>query len=257
MDIYTLDRNFLKESAIDAFSSAIWTERYYGDSEFELVVPASREMIQKLPEGKFLWLEGSKEVMILETTNLEDGKLKTTGISLLKWMNNRFVRTSSNHEDKYWYLNSGSAGWTLWAIIYYMCHASSPYLNGEIDTGIPNPERFAIPGLNLVDYDTYGDNINVAIPYGPVYDAMKDIATTYQVGIQIILISATSAGYAIGFRSYRGADRTSKQNVNPVVLFSPQLDSFTDTKELKSIAALKTDVYVFAPGLRPAEGDPY
>ena len=41
MEPYTLNRNFLKQDVIDEFQSIIWTERYYGDSEVELVVPAT------------------------------------------------------------------------------------------------------------------------------------------------------------------------------------------------------------------------
>jgi sulfur carrier protein ThiS len=60
----------------------------------------------------------------------------------------------------------------------------------------------------------------------------------------------------LNFSSYKGLDHTSDQSINPVVRFSPTMDSFTDIKELQSIAALKTLVYAFAPGLTPAEGDP-
>lgn len=247
MEPYTLGRSFLKRDIIDGFSSIIWTERYYGDSEVELVVPPTSEMIQKLPVGTFLGLSGSEEIMILETMNIEKDKLKLTGISLLKWLNNRFIRVSALHEDKYWYLSGGPPGWVLWAIVYYMCVVGSPYLNGTIDIGVTDPERLAIPGLGLRDYDASGANISVGVPFGPVYDAMKEIATTYEVGMQITLDAVTDTSFTLGFRSYRGLDHTSEQTINPVIRFSPQMDSLTGIKELQSIAALKTLVYTFAP----------
>lgn len=255
MELYTLNRKFLRQDTIDGFHSAIWTERYYGDSEVELVVPATSEMIKKLPPGIFLSLAGSNEVMIIETRNIEDGKLKLTGLSILPWLNNRFVRTSAKHDDTYWYIydpNVGVPGWVLWAIIYYMCCAGSPYLNGTVPIGISNPQALVIPGLGLKDYDKSGTPISVAVPYGPVYDAMREIATTYEVGMQITLESATDSSYSLGFRSYKGLNRTSNQSVNPVVRFSPQMDSLADIKELESIAALKTLVYAFASQLDDA-----
>lgn len=252
MEPFILDRRFLKQDIVDGFSSIIWTERYYGDSEVQLVVPPTYDMIQKFPVGTFLGLDESDEIMILETRNIEEGNLKLTGISLLKWLNNRFIRASAAHEDRYWYLSGGTPGWVLWAIVYYMCVVGSPYLNGTNPTGIDNPQKLAIPGLGLIDYDNTGDPITVGIPYGPVYDAAKEIATTYQVGMQILLISADETSYSLGFRSYRGLDRSSNQNVNSVVRFSPQMDSLTNIKELESIAALKTLVYAFAPGFKPA-----
>ena len=246
MNIYTLNRKFLRQDIIDGFNSVIWTERYYGDSEVELVVPATTAMIQKLVPGTFLALDGSDEVMILETYNIEAGNLKVTGLSLLPWLNNRFIRTSPKHDDQYWYISGMPPGQVLWYIVNNMCVAGSPYLNGTINTGIVNPQQLAIPGLILKDFDKAGGNISVGVPYGPIYDALREIATTYEVGMQITLDSASDTAYTLAFRTYRGLDRTSGQTLYPPVRFSPQLDSLTDIKELQSIAALKTLVYAFA-----------
>ena len=129
-------------------------------------------------------------------------------------------------------------------------------MDGAFPIGVANPQQLVIPGLGLVDYDRTGEPIKVGVPYGPVYNALKEIATTYELGMQITLESATDTSYFLGFRSYRGIDRTSNQSVNSIVRFSPQMDSFTNIKELQSIAALKTQVYAFAPGLNPNEGEP-
>jgi hypothetical protein len=253
---YTLNRNFHKQDVIDGFSSIIWTERYYGNSEVELIVPATSEMTKKLPEGIFLGIDGSDEIMILETSLNEDGNLKLTGISLLLWMNNRFVRTKPQHEETAWILGGGSgetAGWLLWAIIFYMCCEGSPYLNGTWPTGIANPQQLIIPKLGLKDFDKSGPNIQKSILYGPVYDAMLDIAVEYEIGMQITLESVTDTSYSLGFRSYKGLDRTSDQIINQPVRFSPQFDSLTDIKELRSIAALKTAAWAFASGIKPED----
>lgn len=248
MEPFTLNRNFLKQDVIDGFHSIIWTERYFGDSEVELVVPLSASMVQALSVGTFLGIPESDEIMSLETVEIEDGKLKFKGISLLPWMNNRFVRTSPTHADRFWFISASSPGKILWDILFNMCCVGSPYLDGTINTGISNPETLAIPGLGLKDYDISGDALEVGVPYGPVYDAQKEIATTYQIGMSITLDEADEDGYILGFRSYKGLDRTSGQTDNSVVRFSPQMDSLTGIKELQSIATLKTLVYAFAPG---------
>lgn len=269
MEPYTLDRGFHKQEVIDGFLSTIWTERYYGDSEVELVVPATREMIQRLPVGTFIGLDVSDEVMILENVNIEDGKLKVTGISLLSWLDNRFVRTSPKHEDKYWYIENMPPGQVMWTVVYNMCVVGSPYLNGTIPIGIANPQQLAIPGLGLRDYDKSGNIVKVGVPYGPVYKAIREIANTYEVGMQITLDSVTDTSYFLGFRSYKGLDHTSGQSDNPVVRFSPLMDSFTGIKEVQSIAAFKTLVYAFtsenpdglatglAPGVSALTGSQY
>ena len=90
--------------------------------------------------------------MILETVYIKDGKLKASGIALLPWLNNRFIRVTAKHEDRYWYPFRNPAGRLLWEMVYNMCVDGSPYLNGTIDIGIANPEQLAIPGLLLRDY---------------------------------------------------------------------------------------------------------
>lgn len=265
MQLYSMDSFFKKLSIIEGFSSLIWTERYYGDGEVTLVVPNTKDMVNILNPGTFLYLDGTDEIMILETENNDDdGNLKFEGVSLLKWFNNRFVRASNKHEDRYWNLNEFSAGYTLWYILYSMCHEDSDYLTGVIDTGIPDPEKLAIPELGLLEADTSGDIITVAVPYGPVYNGMKEIATTYEIGMQLVLVDARHLpkhqhplGFTLGFRSYKGVDRSSSQENHPIVRFSKNMNTLTNLKELKSIAALKTNVYSFAPGLKPeVEGDP-
>ena len=218
------------------FHSIIWTERYYGDSEVELVVPANTRYDRQIAKGTFLGIAESDEVMILETMNIEEDKLKLTGISLLPWLNNRFIRTIENMK-----LNIGllsecgeTPGWMLWAIVYYMCCAGSPYLNGTIPTGIPNPEQLVIPGLGLKDYDKSGPNVKIVIPYGPVYDAMREIATTYEIGMQITLDSVTDTSYSLGFRSYKGLDRTSAQTYIPASTIL-STDGFFDQYQRTSI----------------------
>jgi Siphovirus ReqiPepy6 Gp37-like protein len=256
MEPYTLNRSFLRNNVIDKFKSIIWTERYYGDSAVEMVVPATTDMFQKLAPGTFLAIDKSDEVMILESMSIEKGELKVSGISILPWLDNRFVRTSANHEDQHFPLEFATAGGAVAAIIWYMCCDGSPYLDGTLPMGISNPQQFKIPGLVWIQDDKSGGPVKLAIPYGPVYKAAREVATTYEIGMTITLDRADDQGYLLGLRTYKGLDRTSNQDINPVVRFSPQMDSFTDIKELQSIAALKTVVYTFATGLKPNEGEP-
>lgn len=247
MELFTLDQNFHKQEIIDGFLSLIWTERYYGNSEIELVTSLDSGNLANLPIGTFVGISESNEVMILESANMEDNKLKLKGISLLSWLNNRFIRGSNKHEDRYFSV-SGPPGQILWDLVYNFTNAESTYLNGTVDIGIPNPERFAIPGLDLRDFDSTGDEVQIGVPYGPLYKALSDIATTYEIGMQITLDEVTDESYFLGFRSYRGLDRTSDQSVNPVVRFSPDMESFSNIKEVQSISSLKTEAYTFAPG---------
>jgi hypothetical protein len=245
MEFFTLNRKFLKQDSIDKFVSGIWTERYYGDGEVQLIVPATTEMLQKLPIGIFLGLEGSKEVMILESAEIESGAMKLSGISLLQWFNNRFIRSSMLHEDRYWVTDPWPPGLIMWVLWYWAGGGS--YMDGYWPMGIPNPERLVIPHLSAKGYDESDPPVSLAIPFGPVYDAMKSIATTYNIGMTLTLEWANDTAYSLQFLAYKGIDRTSRQSTYPIIRFSPDLENFTNIKELQSIKDSKTVVYSFAP----------
>lgn len=243
MELYTLDGNFLRRDVVDNFNSVVWTERYTKAGDFTLTLPASKENISKLVEGTFLALKGSKEVMIVETNNIEKGLLKCVGPSLLKFLDNRLIRYSSNHADRYYNVTM-SPGVAMGTVVNDMC-VSGPYVSSTA-YGIDGP-REVIQGLQVVSMDSSVPAVALAIPYGPLYSPLEQLAETYQVGQKLELISASSAAYYLGYSTYKGKDRTSGQSVNDRVRFSPNVDSLTNTKELFSIAGYKNVAYAFAP----------
>lgn len=244
---YTLDRNYYAKDLIDGFLSIIWTERYYGNSTVELVVPATDDNMDKLLEGVFLGVNGSDELMIIETRSFKDDKMTVNGISLLSWLNNRFIRTSRNHKDRYYYM-SYEPGFMLVKLVEDFCLEFSDFLNGTVDIGIPNPLRFVIPRLDTGSALGPPGIISAAIPFGPLYDALYEIATTYEIGMTIIRYVPYGDDPRLSFYTYEGRDRTStNDDANPVVRFSPFMDTFSNIEELQSIADLKTEVYTYAP----------
>jgi hypothetical protein len=239
MEGYTLTRDFKRENVIDSFESFIWTERYYGDSEFQIVAPATSTNIAMLSEGTFIELDGAAEIMMLETRAIDkDGKITATGISLLKWMNSRPIRQSIDHKDQYWNLEGFTAGQTLWKVLNDT--------NISVPFGVLTPANWQIPNVVLDSEDASGPTITVAVPYGPLYDALYQIATAYKVGMTLYLERQGSAWY-LKFRSYVGTDRSSEQTAVPSVQFSRAMDSLTDVNELRSLSAYATDVYAYVP----------
>lgn len=249
MDLYTLNSGFVKENIIDEFISAIWTERYGTAGDINLVVHANAETIERFAEGTFIARSGSKEVMMIESQNIESGKLIVTGPSLLQFLQNRIVRTTLDHGVRYWLLSDIKAGEVMTTIVQEMCIGGT-YLTGvppDGTAGNPDEIRAIIPNLTIGDTDTsYGD-LDVAIPFGQVYDALKTIAETYHLGMSLYLDSADEFDYSLKFRSYAGRNLTSNQTTYPVVRLSSAMDSLTDIKELQSMAPYKNVAYAFAP----------
>jgi Siphovirus ReqiPepy6 Gp37-like protein len=249
MDLYTLDRSYLRQDLIEEFDSLIWTERYYGDSECEVVVPLQRDLVGQLAAGTFLSIDQSKEPMIIENFEItEEGKVKVTGISVLSWLNNRFVRNSVDHRKTQWKITSQKPGEILWTIVKQMCTANSSII-GTNKMGLGSAAReieLIIPGLKLDAQDTSGKNIKkTLVPFGPVYDALRKIAEQYHIGMQIWL----KDDFTLRFRSYAGLDRTSRQTKNEIVRFSSLMDSLAKVHELRSVADFTTLVYSYASSL--------
>ena len=48
MDIYVLNSNFEKIGVIDAYQSVIWTTRYFTPGDFEVYIPADKDLLNLL-----------------------------------------------------------------------------------------------------------------------------------------------------------------------------------------------------------------
>jgi len=249
MEIYTRDKDtFLKKDEIDVFESVIWTERYYGDDNFELSVPASEDMMAKLPKNQILMCEGSDIPMIVETRDIKDGILKVVGISITQWLNNRIIRTTADHSVKEWVISGQKAGAALQTIVTNFAMEGSPYLNGTINIGIPTFQvtLMPVPGLSIGATDLSGVVHDYSVPFGPIYDALKTIAQAYEIGIRITFEFAFDDDFMLQFSSYSGLDRTSGQSVRPAIRFSPEMDTFANIRDLDSNENHSNWVYTFA-----------
>lgn len=248
MELYTLDRQFAQQDTIDYFTSAIWTERVSGNDDFQLSAVATPSHIKSLAVGVYVGLKGSDVVMIIDDQTVQNGILIITGTSLTQNLNRRFVRFSAGQQDKSINI-AGSPGYIMQYLVQNMA-IDGNWLNGVQPTGIVNPTRLKIPSLTIGDYDNTLPSITAAVPYGPLYDALKQLADTYFLGMKIAWYGIND----IRFRVYLGVDRTST-SINSLVRFSPDYDNFGNTKEVVSAKNFKTHAFAFGSGI--TTGGPY
>jgi hypothetical protein len=252
MDIFTVDREYRGADIIDDYTSIIWTERFYGDSEFELVLPMRRKTFERIPPGILIGCSKSDELMVVEEGTIEGGSITYKGIGILPWLNNRFVRyspiQSKTSVDSGPLSNVGSA---MWDIVMLGATEESPALNADWALyGIPfgYGDRLKIPGLGLRDFDSVPNSaagtFSFTKEFGPVYDGVRKLAEAYEVGCKI----DWKPGFIpiLGFRAYRGVDRTSQQNEFPVIRFSPLLDTLTEITELYSKSKYKNLAFSYS-----------
>lgn len=262
MEIHKLDTDFNKDDIVEPFESVIWTDRYYGDGDAEIIVEPSNEMVNLLAEDTILSVDDSDEFMIVETLDIQNGMLKASAISLTQWLNNRFFRTTWDPAIKEIDISSIKPGEVISDVVYNACCSGSPYLLDDMFVGIPswpddyhlepnwiginNPSTFALPGLIRGAIYTGGSSIAIKVPFGRVYDIIKPIAEAYQIGMKIAM-GAFSPGeyFNLEFSTFVGADRTSDQDFNPVIRFSPDLETLTNVKELRSTQGMVDLVYTY------------
>lgn len=278
MDFTTLTPTFLANESVDEFVSAIWTERYTKSGDTQIVVPATAENLDKLREGTYLALRGSKEVMELETQSIEKGLLTVTGTTLDEAvLNERFVWAKNPD-----YADGADVDLTT-RVADYADDTRKPgeFISHLVDKFVINPVNFTstsghtwapasldfpaekILELALGDIDHSGTVQRLTAPTGPLYDALAQLAEQNKVGISLYLDSADpDTGFQLKFKTYKGLDRTSNQSTNPLVRLTPELDGISGIKEVRSIKGFKNVVYVYYKGivtkylLDPLEAEP-
>jgi hypothetical protein len=257
VDFYTLSDTFLAKDPIDEFVSAIWTERYSKSGDCKLVLQAIPENVERTTPGTYLALRGSKEVMILETQEIEEGLLTITGNTLDLFLNQRMA----------WFKNPAyvSTDANSAKIVDYTENEAKPgqFIASAVDKMCINPVALAIPydaanlswpdekitGLSLGAVDTSGALERLTLPIGPLYAGIEQIAEKAGVGFSLYLDSANPVtGYSLKFTTYRGVDHTTGSG-QLLVRLVPELDSLQDIKELRSVANFKNVVYVYYKGI--------
>lgn len=255
MEFYKLDENFLRQGkVIDEFSSAIWTERYNKAGDVTLVVPPTNEMRAFLTEGSFIQVNDSDEVAQIDSALVEGGNLKVTGNMITEFLNERVIRSSPIHTEKSLMVYANTPEEGIISLVQSFVVAGGAYTNdlpGGFDASkqviphlsVQNPPTSYPPGTRHI---LPMPSTVLSIPYGPLYDALVQLGETYQIGFKMFLEHADASGYSLVFKTWIGKDRTSQQDENDVVQFSPSMDSLTNIKELRSIATYKTVAYAFA-----------
>lgn len=252
MDLYTLTENFLADDVVDEYISAIWTERYSKAGDIQLVVPATLANIEKLAEDTYVALRGSKEVMQVATQSIDKGLMTVKGPSLIDVLNRRiawFANPPGGDDDAQGlvldYTQTAKPGELIADVVDQMVINTTPF-GGIYATAELQWADEEIPGLSLGAVDASGVAERLTIPLGPLYDAIQPLAENKKVGISLYLDDADPiTGFVLKFTTYQGSDRTSDQEILPLIRLTPELDSLTDVKEIRSIEKYKNVAYVW------------
>ncbi len=239
MELSILDSLYRRSEIIENHQSWIWTERFSGIGDFQLIVPSTLENRTKFRAGILFGKSDSSRVMELETREdieIDDGQLilKLTGRSIEKILDERLAA-----------LGTAGDAWVLTGLpaviarkIYHDICVTGTFNIGDIIPGVIEGSFY--PEDTLAEPP---DSITYSIDLMTVYQATKNLCDPYGMGFRLVRNGDTSQLY---YDIYMGSDRTSQQTNFPAVVFSEELDTLQSPSELTSIATYKNVAYVFS-----------
>lgn len=251
MELYTLDSGFNKSKVIDQYISAIWTERYSEAGDFVLTLPPTIENRQLLLEGTRLSIPESDRVMVVSSQELKDNVLRISGNSLEQELEFLLVIPADALDAKTLTLIMPPKNALNELVWMYATNGGWVFTFGGTEpVGVDGVSQ-TIPNLTVTGGGA-GTSETFSVDRGPLYSALKDIAQASNIGFKLTPANVTPSDYDLEFISYLGRDLTSAQSINPIVRFSPALDSLANVSELRSRAKYCTVAYVITPDFDPA-----
>lgn len=247
MDGYILDSLLRRTFVFDDYQSFIWTERFFDTGDFELDIastPANRALF---PEGTLLALDITKSSRIMQVQTITDATdddgndvLKIIGPAIEDIFNGRVVYDSATNTetDPAWIITD-TPGNIIRTMVKKVC------VDGVISANDVIPE---IEWGSLAPF-----NMSSAIPEYPtpivwtqnldqLMNPVKQLAQAFNLGFCLLRGNDDGKLY---FQVYSGLDRTSRQTIVPVVIFSQQMDTLQGVTTVKDISTARDCAYVW------------
>ena len=227
--VWTYDGNeFEKTHVIDYAESVIWVSRYRDCGEFEIYVPASKELVE-LFKGEVLFTRNESETtMVLEkiqlTTDAENGDyLIVSGRSLESVLSRRVVHKQTTLDG------------TLELGIKKLLDENF------INPPIGNTDR-KIPNIKIGRINQFKEDLNKQITGDNLLDVFIEICTAFDIGFK--LNNKQNINEFV-FSLYKGADLSNE------VVFSPKFGNLSKTEYSFDYTVSPNLIYVAGQG----EGD--
>lgn len=222
MQVYVLDENYNPVYVVDAFTSLIWTKRYFSYGDFELYVPANEEILTYIGEDTFLIRDDDSSVMVVEkillSTDAENGDYYIiSGRSLESILLRRVFRRQFVCNDT-----------TINGAARKMCE--------ECQKGLSSSDHTReIAGLTVDTINTFPAEIKTQFTGQTLLDAITSLCQPDGIGVKME-ISGTSL--LVSF--YAGQNRQ--------VIFSPEFDNIISSQYALDTANYSNFAYVAGEG---------
>lgn len=264
MELLKLNANNQPGPMIEDYDSLIWTERFTGVGDFQLVTGAVDEMKSALPEGTVLTLRESTVPMIVEDHYVE--RKKNTGAKL-------FIkgREFTSILDRRVSIQAVSSGLAEWKVVAKQPSDVAHYIIVKICVDGINDPADIFPG-SIVQFPTPADYLNTSgpnrefvVPRGKLLKTVLDFLQAESeadpdttppspevVPHGIRAVRPPRGSTAITIQIYTGVDRTAN------VRFDATRDQLDDGSYLFSKRGLANAAYTLGPtsAFKLHKGDP-
>ena len=226
MDVQLLDSTYTVVRIIDEYISLNWSDRSRKVGEFELIVPASEEILAAVKTDMYLSIPESDKLMIVEDVELstdvtEGDTVKITGRSLESILDRRIIfpqlKTGTDVRE------------ALEKIVRSNLVSPSDSKRRIPNFTIRRTSKWQEVSMEETEY--YKDN---------VLDTVEDLCERYNVEYRVL--PDGDGGFV--FEVYQGEDRSWDQEENAYVVFSNRFDNLISTNYILTNHSEKNACYV-------------
>lgn len=223
MELRLLDTDLKALAILDTFDSLIWTDRYCGFGDFEILTPVSSQIVAYLSKDRYLTFNDSEHAMIIEgleiKTDTENGnKILVKGRSLESILDRRIVWSQT--------VISGSLQDAIQQLLTENAIDSTDDARNISRLVFKASTDPAITDL-VVEAQFSGDIL---------YDVIENLCLSAGIGFKIVINDDDE----FEFELYCGSDRSYDQVANPYVVFSPEFDNIINGTYSEDYTTLKT-----------------
>ena len=210
MEIYVLDMDANILDIVDNYQSCIWTQQFFGQGDFEIVVPATAHYIDLLQKERLLCRDKDRSdnafnnVMLIENIKIvadweEGNTITVSGRSLKSIVGRRIVWKQMNQ--------TGNVETSIRQVI------TENVINPSITARkINNFTLDSVAGItDTMEVQLFGENIA---------EWLESVSNTYGFGWDVIIKNKKFV-----FQLIKGVNRSYSQTVNTPVVFSPDYDN--------------------------------
>lgn len=216
MDLYIYDRQDGLQGVLDATTSVRWRRKYFEPGEVEIHLPATKENVELLTEGRIIRRTDRVEAAIIEGIAVDGEDLGITGRMLSSLLDRAILSRR--------YALKGTAEQAMLALI---------------------PE-----GARVVPELTAAEEIGAGGGMVKLQATYKNLLT-----VEERLSKASGLGFRVryepdvmSFEVYAGTDHSIQQRNRPVVIFSDEFGNLAAPKYTKTATGYKNRAYVAGEG---------